>query len=100
MTKEKYSVARLLIDYSFATSDSSKLLKFPVLVYGDRYNGVKRNTSILKYSAINYNIIIFRCCKSIMLQNYIVSCIGKEDSKLREELVEIAQKSIISISRY
>ena len=93
LTEEKHGVAKLLMGCSFVTNGGNELPKCPTLTHEDRNDGVQSNTPLPKYSVIFFNVVPFRCCKSIMLQNFVVSRLGKENSKSREELIEIAQKN-------
>ena len=49
-------------------------------------------THLYLFSVIDFKTIPIRCCASLMLQNYVASHIGSEDSKNRDDLISMATR--------
>ena len=91
--KKNAVMPNYLIIFSFATIDGSKLPSLTILTYDGRYEDMPSDTPFPNFSVMNFDVI-HRCCRSLMLQLYVASKLGFEDSKSREELIHMAEKLI------
>ena len=78
---------------SFATENRSELPSCKPPTFGSRYKDVHPDTPLPDFSLIDFDQQPMRCYASLILQNYVVSHIGYEDSKNRDDLISIASKT-------
>ena len=85
-----YNKAKRFENCSFTTKDGKELPMHKPPTYDSTYKHIDPGTPVPDFAIIDFNIIPIRCCASFMLQNYVASHIGYEDSKNRDDLISIA----------
>ena len=91
--KNHFILAKKFIKHSFATLDGNELPKCKVLTRGNVHKNISSDTPLPIFSVIDFKTIPMRCCASLMLQNYVASHIGSEDSKNRDDLMSMATRT-------
>ena len=89
---ELYGKTKLFEGNSFAITDGSALKVCKSPVHSDLYDNAYEEKPMPLYSIIDFNATPVRCCASTMLQNYISSHLGFEDSNDRKDPIENATK--------
>ena len=90
--ENEYNKAKLFDGYSFITENGCELPSYKPLTYGHRYKDMHPDTPLPNFSVIDFDKQPIHCCASFILQNYVTSHIGYEDSKNRDDLISIATK--------
>ena len=75
---------------SFSIVDSSESPEHTTQKHGHLYDSVAKDAPMPLHSIIDFENIPVRCCASIMLQNYVASHLGYDDSKCGKDLTNVA----------
>ena len=80
--KTQHNEATLFDGCSFTTENRSELPSCKPSTRGSRYKDVHPDTPLPDFSMIDFDQQPMRWCASLIIQNYVVSHIGYEDSKI------------------
>ena len=92
MKTHNHVKAQKFDEHSFTTNDGNELPQCEVLTCGNMYDNVSSDTTLPKFSVIYFDAMPEHCCVSLVLQNYVASHIGSEDSKNLEDLTSMSTK--------
>ena len=88
---ENYHKDKLFKVYSF-TTERDQLLSFEISAHWNLHKDVSADTPVPPFSVLCFDVALVHFCMSELLQNYVASYIGYEDSKMREDLTSIVTK--------
>ena len=91
--KTQFNKAKLFDGCSFTMKDGSKLPSYKAPKCGYALKNLSPDTPIPDFSIIDFSVTPMRCCASVMLQCYVAAHVGYEDSKNREDLINLATKA-------
>jgi len=92
VSQVKYMKAKLFDGCSFTMKDGSALPSYKITTCGHAIKNISPETPVPDFSIIDFSVMPIRCCASVMLQCYVAAHIGYEDSKNREDLINLATK--------
>ena len=85
--------AKLFNECAFTVLDGSELKGHASPTYGNLHKDVDEDTHMPLFSIIDFKVMPIRCCASLILQNFVASHLGCEDSKDRDYLIQIETRT-------
>ena len=70
--------------------EGSELKEHASPKHGNLHKDVEKYTPMPLFSIIDFKVMPIRYCASLILQNFVASHLGYEDSKNRDDLMQIA----------
>ena len=85
--KQHYEKASAFDGCSFHAFNGDELPNYPVPMHDLSRDYVPKCTPLPPFSVIYFDRIPIRCCQSLMLQRFMSSWMGSENSRNREDLM-------------
>ena len=92
VSEDFHSKAKIFDECSFATHNGCALSDYDSPAHGSAHKNANKNNTMPLCSIMNFKLMPMRCCASIMLQTYVESHAGYEDSKNRLDLTQMTKK--------
>ena len=92
--KKRHGSAKSFESCSFTTRNGEELPKFHVPLRDDSRTDLPPNTPLPTFSIINFKTIPIYFCQSLMLKNHAASMLGCENTRSREELVDLTEDQV------